>query len=193
MVGTIGYIGVFLLMVAESMVLPVPSEAVLPFAGFLVAQHSLSAAWVVVTATLGSVVGSLISYGIGRFGGKPFLNRYGKYLLLDQDSLAWTEFFFRKNGIATILTARFIPVIRHLISIPAGLGGMKTGPFLLFTILGAGSWNAFLTWFGSVLETRWSSIMHYSHQVDIAIMAFLGMLILLFVVRQLMRRKSETA
>jgi membrane protein DedA with SNARE-associated domain len=192
-IGSIGYVGVFLLMVAESMVLPVPSEAVMPFAGFLVAQGTLSPVLAVLAATLGSIVGSLASYGIGRFGGKPFLLRFGKFLLLDEADLAWTERFFQKKGGVTILIARFIPIVRHLISIPAGLGRMRIVPFLLFTVLGAGAWNSFLTWAGSVLQKRWSAIMRYSHVIDIVVLALLGILVVLFVARHLKRRKGGAA
>ncbi len=188
-IGSIGYAGVFLLMVAESMVLPMPSEAVMPFAGFLVAEGSLSPIWVVAFATLGSIVGSLASYAIGRFGGKPFLSRFGKYLLLDERDLEATDKFFRNRGSVTIFIARFIPVVRHLISIPAGMGSMRIVPFAVFTILGAGMWNAFLTWCGYILRRNWSVVMRYSHIIDIAVVAILAGLIVLFVARHLSRAR----
>jgi membrane protein DedA with SNARE-associated domain len=188
-IGGIGYAGVFLLMVAESMVLPVPSEAVMPFAGFLVAEGTLSPVWAVAAASLGSIVGSLISYAIGRFGGKPFLNRYGRYLLLDAADLEATDTFFRRRGGITIFVARFIPIVRHLISIPAGMASMPLAPFALFTIAGAGMWNAFLTLCGFLLRKNWHTILRYSHVIDIAIVILLLVLIALYVARHLVRRK----
>jgi membrane protein DedA with SNARE-associated domain len=187
-IGSIGYVGIFLLMVAESMVLPMPSEAVMPFAGFLVAEGTLSAVGAILSATLGSIVGSLIGYAIGKFGGAPFLSRFGKYLLLDADDLSKTYRFFQRRGSSTIFASRFIPVVRHLISIPAGMAGMKLLPFCLFTIIGAGLWNAFLTGCGYFLKKNWTAVMRYSHLIDIAVVAVLAGLVVLFVVRHLRGR-----
>ena len=186
----IGYGGVFLLMIAESMILPVPSEAVMPFAGFSVAEGTLSWAGVILSATAGSIVGSLIGYGIGRFGGKPFLVRFGKYLLLDKEDLEKTDRFFQRRGSVTILVARFIPVVRHLISIPAGMGGMPLLPFCLFTIIGAGVWNSSLTWCGFTLRNNWAAVLRYSHVIDIIVVVLLAGLVVLYVVRHLSRRSK---
>ena len=188
-IGSIGYLGVFLLMTAESMILPVPSEAVMPFAGFAVAESTLGWAGVIAAATLGSIVGSLIGYAIGRFGGRPFLSRFGKYLLLDSDDLAATERFFERRGSVTILVSRFIPIVRHLISIPAGMGSMKLLPFCVFTVIGAGLWNAFLTWCGFALKSNWSTVMRYSHWIDIGVVVLLVALAALYVGRHLSRRR----
>ena len=187
-IGSIGYAGVFLLMVAESMVLPVPSEAVMPFAGFLAADGRLSAAGVILFATLGSIVGSLIGYIIGKFGGRPFVTGWGRYLLLDREDLELTDRFFRRRGSITILVSRFIPIVRHLISIPAGAGGMKLFPFILFTVIGAGAWNAFLTWCGWVLKKNWAVVLRYSHVIDIVVLALLAALVVLYVLRHVRRR-----
>jgi membrane protein DedA with SNARE-associated domain len=187
-IGAIGYVGVFLLMVAESMILPMPSEAVMPFAGFLVAEGTLGWVGTILSATLGSIVGSLIGYGIGKFGGVPFLTRFGKYLLLDADDLSKTTGFFQRRGGITIFVCRFIPVVRHLISIPAGMGEMRLLPFCLFTIVGAGIWNAFLTACGYMLKKNLSVVMRYSHLIDIAVLVVLAGLVALFVVRHLRRR-----
>jgi membrane protein DedA with SNARE-associated domain len=192
-IGSIGYVGVFLLMVAESMVLPVPSEAVMPFAGFVVAERTLSWAGVIASATLGSIVGSLIGYGIGKFGGRPFLARFGKYLLLDPDDLAATDRFFQRRGSVTILVCRFIPIVRHLISIPAGMASMKLVPFCAFTIIGAGLWNTFLTWCGFVLKRNWTVVTRYSHWIDIGVIALLVGLVALYLARHFLRRRGKSA
>ncbi len=189
-IGSIGYAGVLLLMVAESMVLPVPSEAVMPFAGFLVADGTLAPAWVVAFATLGSIIGSLIGYAIGRFGGRPFVARWGRFLLLDQRDLELTDRFFQKRGAITIFISRFIPVVRHLISIPAGMGRMRLPGFIVFTILGAGLWNTFLTWAGYVLKKNWDTVMHYSHFIDIGVVVLLVLLVALYIIRHLRRRAA---
>jgi membrane protein DedA with SNARE-associated domain len=184
-----GYAGVFLLMVAESMVLPVPSEAVMPFAGFLVAEGSMSAVAAVGFATLGSLVGSLLSYAIGRFGGRSFIAKYGKVLLLDASDLERADGFFRRRGAVTIFVSRFIPVVRHLISIPAGMGRMKLLPFCLFTVVGAALWNSFLTWCGFALRANWDAVLRYARLVDVVVLAILAGLVALFVVRHLRARR----
>jgi len=169
------YPGIFLLMVLESMVFPVPSEAVMPFAGFGVFDGKFTFSGVIIASTLGSIVGSLASYAMGFYGGKPFIKRFGKYLLLDTHDLEITERFFDKRGELTIFISRFIPVIRHMISIPAGLGKMKLWKFIIYTILGAGLWNSFLAYVGYKLKENWTEVMKYSHIIDIVVVGVLGM------------------
>lgn len=184
-----GYPGVFALMTMESMVLPVPSEAVMPFAGFLVAAHRLTMAGVIAASTLGSIAGSLISYAVGRYGGMPFVNKWGKYVLLNRHDLEVTESFFRKRGPITILICRFIPVVRHLISIPAGTGRMGLFTFLVYTVIGAGLWNAFLTCTGLYLRQNWEIVMKYSHIVDIVVVVMLLGGVAYFINRHLRRKQ----
>lgn len=174
------YPGVFLLMVLESMVFPVPSEAVMPFAGFLIVDGQFTFTGVIIASTLGSIVGSLLSYAMGYYGGKPFISRFGKYLLLDAHDLEITERFFAKRGELTIFISRFVPVIRHLISIPAGLGKMNLWKFSIYTILGAGLWNSFLTYVGFKLKENWQEVMVYSHTIDIVVVAVLGLAFLYY-------------
>jgi len=174
------YPGIFLLMVLESMVFPVPSEAVMPFAGFLIVDGQFTFTGVIIASTLGSIIGSLASYTMGYYGGKPFIKRFGKFLLLDTHDLEITERFFAKRGELTIFISRFIPVIRHMISIPAGLGKMNLFKFVLYTILGAGMWNAFLTYVGFKLKENWSEVMKYSHVIDIVVVGILGLAMLYY-------------
>ncbi len=184
-----GYAGVFVSMVLESMVIPLPSEAVMPFAGFLVADARFSFAFVIVVSTLGSIVGSLVSYVVGRYGGKPFIDRFGRFLLLNREDLAATERFFGRFGDATIFICRFIPVVRHLISLPAGTGRMNIVKFSLYTVAGAGLWNAFLTVCGFYLRVHWKAVMRYSHIADIAVVLLLLAGIVFFIKTHLKRRK----
>lgn len=179
-IGATSYPGIFLLMVLESMVFPVPSEAVMPFAGFLIVKGQFTFTGVIIASTLGSIVGSLASYTMGFYGGKPFIKRFGKYLLLDTHDLEITERFFAKRGELTIFISRFIPVIRHMISIPAGLGKMKLWKFVIYTILGAGMWNSFLTYVGIKLKENWEEVMTYSHIIDIVVVAVLGLAFLYY-------------
>jgi membrane protein DedA with SNARE-associated domain len=174
------YPGIFLLMVLESMVFPIPSEAVMPFAGFGIYDGTFTFTGVILASTLGSIVGSLASYAMGFYGGKPFIKRFGKYLLLDTHDLEITERFFAKRGELTIFISRFIPVIRHMISIPAGLGKMNIWKFIIYTILGAGMWNAFLTYVGFKLKSNWKEVMTYSHTIDIVVVGVLGLALMYY-------------
>jgi len=167
-----GYLGIFLLMTLESMVAPVPSELVMPFAGFLIFTGQFGWVPVLVASTLGSIAGSLLSYGMGMLG-KPVVLRYGRYLLLNVHHLEWTEQFFLRHGGKTIFISRFIPVVRHLISIPAGLARMPLFPFILYTAVGATMWNMFLTYLGFRLKQNWQLIQKYTHILDYFVVAAL--------------------
>lgn len=159
------YAGIFILMALESMIAPVPSELVMPFAGFLIFTGHFDPVWVMVASGLGSIVGSLLSYGMGMLG-EPVVLRYGRYLLLNPHHLEWTKNFFARYGGITIFISRFIPVVRHLISIPAGLGRMSLCPFILYTAIGASLWNGFLTYLGVRLKENWRLIQQYTHILD---------------------------
>ena len=146
--------------------------------------------WLVVLfATLGSLAGSLLSYSLGRYGGNRFVIRYGKYFLLDKESLIKTEKWFARKGELTILIGRFIPLVRHVISIPAGIGKMDTKKFILYTLLGAGIWNAFLTYVGFLLGSHWKAIKQYADYVSLGVLIVLVVLIVYFVWRQMKKRR----
>jgi membrane protein DedA with SNARE-associated domain len=164
------YVGIFLLMTLESMVAPIPSELVMPFAGFLIFTGHFDVVSVMVASSLGSIVGSLLSYGMGRLG-EPVVLRYGRYLLLNPHHLEWTKNFFDRHGGKTIFISRFIPVVRHLISIPAGLARMSLIPFILYTAVGATLWNGFLTYLGVRLKENWRIIQQYTHILDYFVVA----------------------
>jgi membrane protein DedA with SNARE-associated domain len=175
-----GYVSITVLMALESMIAPVPSEAVMPFAGFLIEEGRFTFFNVIFFSTLGSYIGSMISYYIGDYGGRPLVEKYGKYLLLQKHDLDFTEKFFAKRGDITILISRFIPVVRHLISIPAGMGKMNLVKFSIFTIIGAGLWNSFLTYMGFLLKNNWARVAKYSHIIDIVVLMLLIGFILYF-------------
>lgn len=164
------YVGIFALMALESMIAPVPSELVMPFAGFLIFTGHFDPFWVMVASSLGSLTGSLLSYGMGVLG-EPAVLRYGRYLLLNQHHLEWTKNFFHRHGGKTIFISRFIPVVRHLISIPAGTARMAMTPFVIYTAVGATLWNGFLTYCGVRLKENWHLIQRYTHFLDFLVAA----------------------
>jgi len=172
-IGAGGYFGVAVLMTLESMVAPVPSEAVMPFAGFLVFEGRFTFLGAIFWSTVGSIIGSLISYYGGAWGGRPFVKRYGRFLLIDMHHLEMTERFFAKYGDKTIFVSRFIPVVRHLISIPAGVGRMNLVKFSIYTIIGAGLWNAFLTYVGYYLKENWMTVRKYGEIADIIVIVLI--------------------
>ena len=183
-----GYAGLALLMTLESMIAPVPSEAVMPFAGFLVVQGAFSLEGAVLASSAGTLIGSWLGYLMGRFGGYPVVERWGRYLLLNRGHLEWTAKWFERRGEITILVSRFIPIVRHFISIPAGVARMSPWRFSLYTLIGGTTWNCILLWTGMELRERWDSVQRYSHQVDIAVVVILAATLIWWVRRQLKAR-----
>jgi len=192
-ISLLGYAGIFFLMMLESMVVPVPSELVMPFAGFLVAQGNFNFILVIVASTLGSITGSLIFYYIGKTGGHTLVEKYGKYVLVDMEDIKKTEEWFNKRGELTIFIARLIPVVRHLISLIAGIGKMNVKKFTLYTILGATLWNGILTYLGFILGQHWNEVSQYVEELDIIIVILLIVGCLYFAYRHITRKKKNQA
>ncbi|MEA3202566.1 MAG: hypothetical protein QOI63_232, partial [Thermoplasmata archaeon] len=168
--------GLFLLMAAESMVLPVPSEAVMPFAGALVLQGRFTWAGAILASSLGSLAGSWASYLLGRYGFLPLVERYGKYVLVRPEHLEKAHAFFERRGVVAVFVCRFVPVIRHVSSIPAGSARMPLGPFLLASVLGATLWNTFLLWVGYRFAGNEAAVAAVKHNLDLV---GLGLVVLL--------------
>ena len=187
---TTGYAGAGFLMALESMIAPVPSEAVMPFVGFLIADGKWNL-WASIAATsAGSIVGSLLSYLMGYYGGKPVVLKVGKYLFLNQHDLERTErFFHERSGAWWLFVSRFIPVVRHFVSIPAGMGRMPMLPFLTATFVGATMWNVILLALGWKLREKWTIVQKYSHQIDYVIVA--GAIV--FIIWFIRKRRREMA
>ncbi len=187
-IGSTGYLGVALLMALESMIAPIPSEAVMPFAGFLAYEGTFTLLGVVLASTAGSLAGSLLSYALGHYGGRFVVHRFGRYLLLREHHLTMTERFFARYGEKAVFWSRFIPVVRHLISIPAGIGEMRLGKFVMYTAIGAGLWNSFLAWLGLTLGANWELVHRYGRLVDALILAAL-LLAVVYLLRHVRRRR----
>ena len=177
LVETLGYAGVFFLMVLESMVFPVPSEAVLPPAGWLAYEGRMSFWLAALAATLGTIVGSLLSYAMGAYGVRPLLEKYGRYVFVTPHHIEATHAFFEKRSATMgIFLSRFVPVVRHLISIPAGSARMPLSHFLLATTAGGFLWNIILLYAGFKLGENWHAVTEF---VDAWKWPVLGALVLL--------------
>ncbi|HUQ44758.1 MAG TPA: DedA family protein [Candidatus Limnocylindria bacterium] len=187
--GAVGYVGVGLAMAIESAMVPLPSELVLPYAGFLVSDPTqlepiTGGRWdfwiVVIVATLGNTVGSVVGYAIGAWGGRPFLERYGKYLLIRPHELELADQFFQKYGPATAFFSRLLPIVRTFISFPAGVARMPLGKFIVYSTLGAFPWSILLVGAGVQLGANWVEIRHALQPFDLAIAVVVVLLFGLF-------------
>ena len=176
--GAVGYVGVLLAMAIESAMVPLPSELILPYAGFLVSDTSQIepltrgpwSFWIVaIVATIGNTLGSLIAYAIGAYGGRPFLERYGRYLLIRPHEIELADRFFEKYGNATVFIGRLLPIVRTFISFPAGVARMPIGPFIIYSTAGAFIWSILLVYAGTVLGAHWVDIRHALQPFDLGI------------------------
>ncbi|HYL40994.1 MAG TPA: DedA family protein, partial [Candidatus Binatus sp.] len=188
--GAVGYLGVGLAMAIESAMVPIPSELILPYAGFLVGDptqiepltHGSWGYWIVVlVATIGNTAGSLVGYAIGAYGGRPFLRRWGRFLLIRPHEIEAAEAFFQRYGPATAFFSRLLPIVRTFISFPAGVARMPLWKFIAYSTAGALPWSMALVFAGMQLGAHWTDIRHALQPFDMAIVVvFLG-LVALFV------------
>ena len=176
-----GYPGIFALMAMESSIIPLPSELVMPPAGYLAHQGQMNIWIAIFIGTLGSLVGSYANYFAARWLGRPLVLKYGKYVWITEEKFAKVESFFLKHGEISIFIGRLLPVIRHLISIPAGIAGMNHFRFSLYTLIGAGMWCTILAWIGYFIGKEQALIMKYSHQAVIGVILFSAVLIAVYV------------
>src|SRR6266404_5783919 len=156
-ISSLGYGGIVLLMAIESACIPLPSEVIMPFSGYLVYTGRFNLWWVATFGALGCNLGSLLAYEIGAYGGRPLVERYGRYLLLSRNELDLADKFFARWGSATVFFSRLLPVIRTFIALPAGVARMPRGRFHLYTFVGSWPWCLGLAWVGMKLGERWDS------------------------------------
>src|SRR5713226_10025276 len=132
-----GYAGIVLLMAIESACIPLPSELIMPFAGYLVFQGKMNLLWVATAGAIGCNLGSLVAYEVGYYGGRPLVEKYGRWLLLSRRELDWADRFFTRWGNGAVFIARLLPIVRTFIALPAGIARMPRGKFHLYTFLGS--------------------------------------------------------
>jgi len=188
--GAVGYAGVMLAMAIESAMIPLPSELILPFAGFLVSDPNqiepiTGQPWsfwiVVVVATIGNTLGSLVAYALGAYGGRPFLERYGKYVLIRPHEIDIADRFFERWGSQTVFFSRLLPIVRTFISFPAGVARMDLRKFVVYSTAGAFLWSILLVWAGVQLGDNWVEIRAMLQPFDLAIAIGVVVLFVAFV------------
>lgn len=193
-----GYLGVIILMAMESSIFPVPSEVVMPPAAFLAAQGKLSLWGVILAGTFGSWLGSAITYAFSRWLGRPFVLKFGKYFFISPEKLERAEVFMQRYEAGGVFFARLLPVVRHLISIPAGIVRMPFGKFSAMTIIGSFIWCAILSWYGKGIAERNPDLMkdpeamiHAIKHESLGIIAGIAVIgILYFLMLKMTGRKS---
>jgi len=183
-VANLGYTEIFFLMALESSLFPVPSEVVMIPAGYLAVRGDLDPFLATLAGGLGSLLGASVNYALGRYAGRTFLLRYGKWFLIDERKYQEAEQLFLRNAVRATFIGRFIPVIRHLISLPPGVFGMPKIPFAVATLIGATIWCGVLVavgyWFG---EPAAAVIRHYSHEIGLIAVLLAGVFVLRFLLK----------
>jgi membrane protein DedA with SNARE-associated domain len=173
----LGYGGVFVGMTLESTGLPLPSEIIMAFAGYVVWEGQLTLLGITLAGTLGCLTGSLIAYGIGAYGGRPLLERYGKYVLIRKNELDRGEQWFAKHGESAVFISRLLPVVRTYISFPAGIVRMDVRKFSVYTFLGSLPFCFAFAYAGVALGPHWHSITRLSRYFNVAVIVGLAVLI----------------
>ena len=185
-----GLFGIGFLMALESAGIPIPSEVIMPFGGFLVAGGQFSLLVVAIVGALGNVVGSLVAYYIGLYGGRPLVEKYGKYILLSKHDLDKTDHLFHLRGGATVFVCRILPIVRTYISFPAGIAKMKIVPFVIYTFVGAFIWSYALALVGVRLGENWEAIKIVCRKFDILIGVLIIIAIVWYIRRHIKNNKS---
>ncbi len=166
-----GYLGIAGLMAIESACIPLPSELIMPFSGYLVFTGRLGLWEAALAGAVGSVAGSLVAYYVGARGGRPLAERYGRYVLVSRHDLERADRWFARHGDITIFVGRMLPVVRTFIALPAGIAGMGLWRFNLYTFAGSYLWCLGLAWLGLKLGERWDTLGAYFHRFDALIVA----------------------
>ena len=180
-IAAMGYWGIGIGMAIESANIPLPSEVILPFGGYLVSTGQLEFYRTIMAGTVGGTVGSALSYYLGLRGGRPFLLRYGRYFGFSMKHLALADRWFEHYGEATVFFTRLMPIIRTFISLPAGISGMNFKKFLAYTFLGSLPWSLLLTYIGLKLGQNWEAIKPWFHRLDVVVaLGLVGVLIYLW-------------
>jgi len=189
-INLLGYSGVALMMAIESACIPLPSEIIMPFSGYLVSTGDFTLWGVSLAGAIGCALGSAVAYWVGYYGGRPMAEKYGKYILVTQHDLDLADKFFNKYGNSAVFISRLLPVIRTFISLPAGIARMNFGKFITYTFLGSLPFCLFLAYVGKKLGDNWDTLGVYFHKFDIAIGVIILIGLIWFIRRHINIRKN---
>jgi len=192
-ISALGYVGVGLMMAIESACIPLPSEIIMPFSGYLVSQGQFTLLGITLAGSIGSVVGSLVAYFVGIWAGRAAIEKYGKYVLITKHDLDIADNFFNKYGNWAVFFSRMMPVVRTFISLPAGISKMNVWQFILYTFVGSLPWCYFLGFLGQKMGDNWDTLGVYFHKFDIVIGIIILAGVAWFVKRHLNIRKMGRA
>ena len=168
-ISSMGYFGIVLLMAIESACIPLPSEVIMPFSGYLVSQGRFNLWWVATAGAIGCNLGSVIAYEVGYFGGRPLVERFGRFIWISRHELDWADRFFVRFGNLAVFVSRLLPVVRTFIALPAGVARMRRIPFHIYTFLGSWPWCLGLAYVGQVLGEQWDKdprLKEWFHRLD---------------------------
>ncbi|MFL6323038.1 MAG: DedA family protein [Nitrososphaeraceae archaeon] len=188
-IAQLGYTGIFFLMILESALIPIPSEIIMPFSGFLSSTGRLDPLLVTLSGSLGNLVGSVLTYYLGIKAGRKFILKYGRYILFKKDHLESTENLFERYGDRISFAGRLLPGIRTYVSLPAGIGKTNFTKFVAYTFAGSLIWNSMLTYVGMNLGSNWKNIDKYSAYLDVAALLAVAVFVIWFVYKT--KRKSK--
>jgi membrane protein DedA with SNARE-associated domain len=195
-ISSTGYLGVVVLMAIESACIPLPSEIIMPFAGYLVYTGHFNLLWAATAGAIGCNVGSVIAYEIGYYGGRPLVEKYGRYIWLSRHDLELADRFFLKFGSAAVFIARLLPVVRTFIALPAGIARMPRLRFHIYTFVGSWPWCFVLAWVGMKLGEHWDKdprLRQWLHRLDALIILLLLAGVVFFVRSHWKNRLRATA
>jgi membrane protein DedA with SNARE-associated domain len=190
-IANVGYLGIFLLMVLESALIPIPSEIIMPFSGFLVTAGKLGSIGTVLTGSFGNLVGSILTYYLGMKLGRAFLIKYGRYIFFRVHHLEWIEHLFQRYGDKISFIGRLLPGVRTYVSLPAGIGKTNLVKFAIYTLVGSIIWNSFLTYVGMQLGSNWKNIERYSIYLDIIAIIVVAAFVIWLIYDRKKARESE--
>jgi len=188
-----GYGGIVALMAIESACIPLPSEIIMPFSGYLVSTGRFELIWVATAGAIGCNLGSIPAYALGKYGGRPAIERFGKYVLMNMHDLELAERFFARFGSAAVFICRLLPLIRSFIAFPAGVARMRQIPFHIYTFLGSWPWCFALAWVGMKLGVGWRTdprLSHVLHSADVVVVGSLLVGFVWFVWHQIAKRRA---
>lgn len=186
---TYGYAAMFIAMVLENANIPIPSEIVLGFAGYLVAQGVFDMNVTIIVGTVAGIVGSILSYWMGEYGGRPLLLKYGKYIFFNEHKFELAEKLFNKWGGTAVFVGRLLPGVRTFISFPAGMARYPMWHFIIWTVLGTIPWTILLVYLGKVLGDRWQDLIQYNHELLIAMVVVFAITAIVFGIKYYRKRR----